>query len=234
MYRDDQEAARQQLDALQREVTALRADNSAMREVVLGGPSAKSAIGRLNVYESPVESLSAGERAALAIHTVSPFPVWLAALLHVVTLGLFSIFHFNAVHDRLPRAQSDDPTATRGAWFSFIPYFHFYWMVFNARRLVDRLNLQFRLRGERDAVSRDYATFAAVLGTIPYVNMTVGLFAWFFGVIAMQRAVNRVAAMGPLGEEPATRVDVSENSTSDNGATIEAEGASERLTSQSR
>jgi hypothetical protein len=201
MYRDDRDATIQRAEALEREASSLRGDNQAMREELLALRRA-GVVGQpqlYNVYACDVAQLPAGERAALSHHSLTPFPVWATALLHLVTFGLFPLIHFGMQHDKLPRAMANDPTSGKAIGFTFIPYFNLYWVFFNSMRLCDRLNLQLRLRGMEADAPRGLMIACSILGVIPYVNIFIGLpFMWTIGVCVLQSAVNRVAALGPL------------------------------------
>lgn len=188
MFRSDRDALAGQVDDLRAENERLRAQNEAMRTDLLARREAAPAPAG-SVYKSGFAHLTPGERAALAVHSLRPFPVWALVLLHVFTLGIFSFVHFNLMHDRLPKAEHDDPSAAKGIGFWFIPYFNLYWMFFNPLRLVDRINLQYRLRGEPDAMPRGIVVAAAVISIIPYFAPL----AWLGAAIRMQRVVNRLA-----------------------------------------
>ena len=75
----------------------------------------------------------------------------------------------------------------------FIPFFNWYWQFRFALGMTDRLNFQFRLRGERPPVSRGLALTSAIVLLIPYV----GLLSWLFlmPIVAgqWQAATNRLA-----------------------------------------
>ena len=66
-------------------------------------------------------------------------------------------------------------------------------MFFSALRLCDRLNLQFRLRGEKPRVPRGLAIATCVTSVIPYVNILIGFpIMWTIMVCRLQSTVNRV------------------------------------------
>jgi hypothetical protein len=199
MFRSDRDALAQQVDDLRREREDLRAQNEAMRSDLLTRRQvAPRAPGRGNVYKQGVAQLTPGERAALTQHSLERFPIWAVLLLHFVTLGVFPLIHFSLLHDRLPRAESDDPSAPRAIGFSFIPYFNLYWIVFNTLRLTDRLNLQFRLRGMPDRVPRGLLLLASVVTLIPYVDIVfAGLFFWPIAIYYLQRSANELAELPP-------------------------------------
>ena len=205
MYRDDQEALQQRADALTREAERLRQENEAMRQAVgraqagVPGPSTAIALPPNAVYQLvDMRALPLEERARLAMHSVRPFPVWLVGLLNVLTLGLFPLIHFGMLHDRLPRASHNDPSAGKAIGFQFIPYFNLYWVFFSALRLCDRLNLQLKLRGRTATAPRGLAVAACVLTVIPYVNVVIGIpILWTVTACMLQSTVNQVARLSP-------------------------------------
>jgi len=203
MYRNDRDALAEQVEQLRRERENLLAENDAMRTDLLARRQDGSPFhGRGNVYKQGIGHLTPGERAALTRHQMTPFPTWALVMLHFVTFGLFPLIHLSALHGKLPQAESDDPTAGKAIGFSFIPYFHLYWWVFNALRLADRINLQFRLRGLPEPVPRGLAVTAGVVGVIPYINIVFGyLFVWPVALIYFQLAANRLAALPQLGAD---------------------------------
>jgi hypothetical protein len=199
MYKDDREALHQLAESATQESDRLRRENEAMRQ----------AVGRMQMSQLPVTmALSPGqiyhgldiralpleERARLAAHTVTKFPVWLVGILNVLTLGIFPLIHFGLIHDRLPRAAHNDPSSGKAIGFTFIPYYNLYWIFFNSLRLSDRLTLQFRLRGLRDSAPRGMLLAACIVGVIPYVNLFIGLpVIWTIAVCLLQSSVNKVA-----------------------------------------
>jgi hypothetical protein len=202
MFRSDRDALAQEVEELRAERERLVAQNDAMREDLLsrrqGVPSPLPGA----VYKREVSQLTPGERAALTRHGVQAFPMWAMLLLHFVTFGIFPLAYFSSLHGRLPKAERDDPTPARGFWFSFIPYFGIYWVIFNTARLVDRINLQFRLRGLPDRVPRTFMMVTAVLTVIPYVYFLIGPILWPFAVFFLQRAVNELAQLPKDGAPP--------------------------------
>ena len=198
MYRDDSEAVRQRLEVLDRESETLRRQNEAMKAQLLAVRQ-RNWSPHLDVYQSYLAHLTDAERAALAHHHVTKFPVWAAGLLNLVTFGLFSMVHFGLKHDELPRAQHDDPTAGKSIGYLFIPFFHLYWIFFSSTRLADRINLQFRLRGLPDEMPRGLMVACSIVTVIPYLGFFVGLpFMWTLGAMFLQRALNKVADLDPI------------------------------------
>lgn len=193
MFRSDRDALAGKVDDLRAENERLRAQNEAMRHDLLerravAGPQ------QGNVYPLGESSLSEGERAALGAHWLRPGRVWVMVLLHLLTFGLSSFFRFNLMHDRLPKAQHDDPSAAKAIGFHLIPYFGIYWVFWNGLRLADRLNLQLRLHGMPATISRSAVIAAGVCSLVPYVNMLLAPLMWLFVAISMQRAVNALVA----------------------------------------
>jgi hypothetical protein len=205
MFRSDRDALAQEVDELRQERARLQTQNDTMRDDLLSRrqqpPPARSPG---SVYKQPTSQISPGERVALLSHSVERFPVWLAVVLHFLTFGIFSLVHFCNLHDRLPKAEQDDPSAGKAIGFSFIPYFNFYWIVFNTLRLADRINLQFRLRGLPDGVPRGLAMAASVLSVVPYINFLGAIFLWPIAIAYFQRAANELAALPHDGAEAAS------------------------------
>ena len=205
MFRTDRDALAQEVEDLRRERAELRAQNDAMRTDLLarrqqGMPARVTS----NVYKHGIAHLTQGERAALLRHEVEAFPTWAALVLHFATFGVFSLVHFSKLHGRLPRAEADDPSAAKAVGLSFIPYWHFYWWVFNPLRLADRINLQFRLRGLPDAVPRGLVIAAGVTSVVPQLLMILGFpIFWPIAIVLLQRAANQLAALPQIGAEAA-------------------------------
>jgi hypothetical protein len=215
-YRDDSDAARARADAATAEAERLKRENDAMRRAMAqpppqayppqGYPMMPYAPGYMMQAEYPAEMLYKGdvralpipERARLAQHQIRPFSVFGAIVLHYITFGLFSWIHFSVMHDKLPKAATNDPSAGKAIGFSFIPYFNLYWVFFNALRLTDRLSLQFKLRGLADRAPKGMATAACIVGIIPYIGWAIGyLITWPILVGMLQSSVNKVAALPP-------------------------------------
>jgi hypothetical protein len=207
MFRSDRDVLAQEVEELRREREGLVAQNEAMRADILATrrkPQPVAAAG--SIYKRDVASLTPGERTALARHSVDAFPTWAVVVLHFLTLGIFPLVHFSALHGRLPAIDHDDPTAGKAIGFSFIPYFSMYWLVFNAARLADRINFQFRLRGLPEPVPRTFTIFTAVAGVIPYVCWFIAWpFIWPVAIIFLQRAANKLAALPRDGTDVAVR-----------------------------
>ena len=192
MFRSDRDALAEKVDSLQSDNTRLLAENEAMRRDLLAYHAASPRLGTHGggVYkDGPIHE---GERAALARHALTPFPVWKVVVPHILTLGVSSWIRFNTMHDRLPKAEHDDPSAAKAITFHVIPYFNMYWVFFNGLRLADRINLQLRLRDEAPRIDRSWVVTAGVASVLPYVNFILAPIAWLVVAIQMQRAINRI------------------------------------------
>ncbi len=208
MFRSDRDALAQEVEELRAERERLQAQNDAMREDLLarrqGLPPPPPLPGA--IYKRGVAHLTPGERAALSKHSVDGFPVWAMLVLHFVTLGVFPLAYFSTLHGRLPKAERDDPTPAKGFWFTLIPYLGIYWVIFNTSRLVDRINLQFRLRGLPDRVPRTFLITTAAVSAIPlayYPYLLLAFpFLWPFAIFFLQRAVNDLAKLPREGVLP--------------------------------
>lgn len=195
MFRDDNLATAAQNEQLQREVTQLRAENAAMRHALTTYRiDVAHAYAQRSIYESDGYGLTDGDRVALSKHGLQHFPVWAAVILHLVTFGLWSLIHFGRMHGRLPRLRPDDPTTGRAIGLFFVPYVNIWWAFFSPMRLIDRLNLQFLLRGSATRLSKVPIIAGAVMSFFMYF-LPIG---WIFAVYKTQKAVNELVAMGPV------------------------------------
>jgi hypothetical protein len=203
-YRDDHEALQQRLDGTSREAERLRRENELMRVAVsrlpVVGPGSTLALPMGAAYRTlDVRMLPLEERARLAGHSVTAFPVWLVGVLNVLTFGLFPLIHFGLLHDRLPRASHDDPSAGKAIGFHFIPAYNLYWIFFSALRICDRLTLQLRLRGLQDRAPGGVLLAACIVLMVPYVGFLIGIpIMWTIAVCMLQSTVNRVARLSPM------------------------------------
>lgn len=194
MFRDDGAALAEQNEQLRREVERLRVENVAMRGALVHHRIGVSRAYMLkSVYELGGAGLTDGERVAFARHELRSFPVWAAMLLHVVTFGLWSLVHFGRMHGQLPKLREDDPTAARAILVFFVPYVGLWWSFFAPMRLVDRINLQYALRGREPPLTKGPVVAAGALNFLFYFIPL----AWLYAIWKTQRAVNELVAMGP-------------------------------------
>lgn len=203
MYRDDQAAAVARADSATRENDQLKRENDAMRAALVHQPQVPPTFMMLQsaaVYPNlETRLLPLPERARLANHSLSSFPVAASVILNFITFGIFGFFHFNLKHGDLPAAAANDPSGGKALGFHFIPYFNmFYWKFFAYRRLCDRLNLQLRLRGLPDHAPKGLMTAIAILNLIPYLGWAVNiLFMYPIAAGRLQATINRAAALPP-------------------------------------
>jgi hypothetical protein len=202
MYRDDRDALQHRLDGTTREAERLRQENEAMRAAVsrihVDNTSTLMLPPHVVYRLTEVRTLPLEERARLAVHSIRPFPVWATAILNFITLGLFGLIHFGLMHDKLPQAASNDPSAGKAIGFQFIPYYNLYWVFFSALRLCDRLTLQFKLRGLQNTAPRGFLLATCIVSVIPYVNLVIGIpIMWTIAVCLLQSTVNKVARLNP-------------------------------------
>lgn len=128
----------------------------------------------VNVYDEAVDLtqvFTAEQREQYMRHSLTTFPTWLAVVLHIVTFGLFSLIYQGLKLSKLPLVKSDDFSAGKGIGFNFIPFFNLYWVFRFVLSITDRLNFQFRLRGQPGPVPRDLALASCIVHVIPYVNV---------------------------------------------------------------
>lgn len=128
----------------------------------------------VNLYDGAVDlaqALNSDQLEHYKGHTLTRFPTWLVVVLHILTFGLFTLIYQGLKLSKLPLVKHDDFTAGKGIGFNFIPFFNLYWVFRYVLAITDRLNFQFRLRGEPPPVSRGLALASCIIHVIPYVNL---------------------------------------------------------------
>ncbi|HEU4965267.1 MAG TPA: hypothetical protein VFV52_15670 [Bacilli bacterium] len=137
-------------------------------------------------------TLSEQQKANYMRHTFTNFPTVLVIVLHFLTGGIFSFIYLGLKHSQVPMIKANDFSAGKAIGFMFIPFFNLYWIFMFHVRLVNRINLQFRLRGQQEALSTGFAITVLILSFIPFVNLiNVILYPVLIGQI--QSACNRLA-----------------------------------------
>ena len=135
--------------------------------------------------------------AATGGHGLTAFSTPLVVFLHFITFGIFSWIHFGLMHDRLPRARHDDPSAAKAICFMLIPFFNvFYWRFFEGMRICDRINEQRHFAGLPPTAPRGLAIAYGVVMIVPYINFLVGfpiLGSIYYGML--QASVNELVAV---------------------------------------
>jgi hypothetical protein len=126
-------------------------------------------------------------------HTLTRFPVWLVVVLHFLTLGLFTLIYQGLKLSKLPLVKESDFRAGKGIGFMFIPFFNLYWVFRYVLSITERLNFQFRLRGERPPISRALALTSAIVWIIPYVELVSLVLLMPIVAGQWQAATNRLA-----------------------------------------
>jgi hypothetical protein len=150
-----------------------------------------------NVYDERADLgaiLTAEQREQYKQHALTKFPTWLVVVLHFPTLGLFTLIYQGLKFSKLPQVKHDDFGAGKGIGFMFIPFFNIYWVFRFVLGMSDRLNFQFRLRGQRPPVSRGLALASAIVLLIPYVGIITWVFLMPIVAGQWQSATNRLAA----------------------------------------
>jgi hypothetical protein len=126
-----------------------------------------------DIYNSTFDlsTLSNEQRSEFRQHQfTSTFPTAVVILLHFVTVGIFTLVYFGLKHSKLPMIKHNDFKAGKAIGFMFIPFFNLYWQFRFWLRLVDRVNLQLRLRGSPPTISKDLMLATIIVGLIPFVN----------------------------------------------------------------
>lgn len=151
----------------------------------------------LDVYAplvDPAQVLTPEQLEQYKRHALTPFPTWLTVLLHFLTLSLFTLVYHGLKLSKLPLVKHNDFTAGKGIGFMFIPLFNIYWVFRFVLAVTDRLNFQFKLRGQAPPISRGLALTSCIVYVIPYV----GLISWaiLMPIVSgqWQSATNRLAA----------------------------------------
>jgi hypothetical protein len=161
-------------------------------------PALPSALDPYNEWIDVAQALPPDQREVLMHHRLRPgMSPWAVIVLSWLTLGLFGAIYLQLKHGELPVAKHDDPSPGKAVGFLFIPFYNLYWAFVVWLRLADRLNLQYRLRGERSPISRGLIIAALVCGLSSglFFFVTLPLAGVMFSISAMQiqRTSNRLA-----------------------------------------
>ena len=135
----------------------------------------------------------AGFDSPLAWPRAGHFNPVLAAACHVMTFGFFTLFHFQLMHDQLPRNRPDDPSSGRAIGMMFVPFYNLYWMFFIQLRLLDRIEEQRRLAGLPNRSLRGLCIAMLVMLLIPYVNVISFFIVLPVYVALLQNSVNELS-----------------------------------------
>jgi hypothetical protein len=143
-----------------------------------------------------MQVLTPEQREAYGRHTLTRFPTWLVVVLHFLTIGIFTLVYQGLKLSRLPVVKHDDFGPGKAIGFMFIPFFNYYWVFRFALGITERLNFQFRLRGQPPPVSRGLALASCIVwvtGSLVYVTWPVA-FLFLMPIVAgqWQSATNRL------------------------------------------
>jgi hypothetical protein len=138
----------------------------------------------VDVYSDSVdlnETLTPELREAYKHNLLTPgMPASAFVILSVITWGVFGTVYLQLKQDKLPAVKPDDPSASKAIGFMFIPLFNLYWYFVVWKRLVDRINFQYRLRGQPPPIDRGQLMAAQVLS----------IAGWFlFGIVGLAGCV---------------------------------------------
>ena len=154
-----------------------------------------------NIYGTnfDLKKISAENKKKYMKHTLTEFPAVASIILHIITLGIFTIIYYGIKHGQLPKITEDDPSAGKAIGFLFIPFFNFYWIFRFWIGLIDRVNLQLKLRNMEE-VPRGLAITIPILkivNIVPVINYMT-FFANHFVIIPitlalLQSSINKLA-----------------------------------------
>ena len=183
-------------------------DGSAWTEHTAPGsepPPAAAAPVSINVYDSAVDLsqvLDPEQRQQYMQHSLTRFPTWLVVVLHILTLGIFTLIYQGLKLSKLPLVRDNDFKAGKGIGFMFIPFFNFYWLFRFVLGVTDRLNFQFRLRGQPPPISRELALASCIIHLIPYINVIGWLVLEPIVAAQWQSATNKIVRYWPADAMP--------------------------------
>lgn len=118
------------------------------------------------------------------------FSPGLAVFLNIITVWIFWFFYYWFRHDDFPIIKSNDFGSWKAIWFMFIPFFNIYWQFVFWLKLVNRINLQYRLMRKEIPISKWFAITTLILSIIPYVNYVWFLIFHSILIYQIQLAIN--------------------------------------------
>jgi hypothetical protein len=187
MYRDDRDALLMRVEALSKtEGTneALKAELLELRRALATQPSG-------NPY-LVFPTLGPGEIEAYKEHVLDRFPVWAVGILHLLSLGLFSLIWFGIQQGKMPKLTNNDPSTGQHIGYQFIPFYNLYWIFFSPMRLCDRISFQYRLRGRQESGPRSIVMASAIASVVPYFGFLSVLFLWPIAACLTQHKINKL------------------------------------------
>jgi hypothetical protein len=152
------------------------------------------------VYDTDfnVKKISAANKKKYMKHRLTNFPPVASIILHIVTLGIFTMIYYGIKHGQLPRIKDDDFGAGKAIGFLFIPFFNFYWIFIFWIRLVDRINLQLRLRNIEEVPRGLIMTIPilTVVSIIPLLGYLTSFANYFvvtpISLALLQSSINKI------------------------------------------
>jgi len=121
------------------------------------------------------------------------YPVWLMALLSVITFGFYAVFWLNHWHGLMPQRRANDPSTGKAIGFLFIPLYNYYWLFESLLRLCTRLDEELADAGLPDRVPKELVRWFCIGCLVPYVNYVVSPILGAIATGMLQSVVNRLA-----------------------------------------
>lgn len=79
-------------------------------------------------------------------------------------------------------------TPGQAVGYMFIPFYNLYWIFACNNGLADAVDYALAASGSTERAPRGLITVACVCQVIPYVNMLIAPFVWFFVMLSMDKA----------------------------------------------
>ncbi|MBW2987365.1 hypothetical protein KY336_02330 [Candidatus Woesearchaeota archaeon] len=118
-----------------------------------------------------IKKLSAKQKSKFKKHSLKYFPAAVSIILHIITMGIFTIIFYGVQHGKFPKAHPKDFGTGKAIGFMFIPFFNYYWLFMFWLRMADRINFQFKLRNKTPRVEKGLVIATCVIQFIPYVGL---------------------------------------------------------------
>lgn len=148
-----------------------------------------------NIYSSDfdISTLDKNDLNEIKKHDFTKtYSVWMAVFLNIITLWIFWFFYYGFKHDRLPKIKENDFWSGQAIWFMFIPFFNIYWHFVFLLKLVNRINLQYRIRNENVPISKWLVIATLILDFIPYVNFISFFILHSIIISKIQSSINKL------------------------------------------
>jgi hypothetical protein len=148
-------------------------------------------------YTDLNQVLTPEQQEELKQNTLTSFSTGLSVFLSLITFSLFSTIYYLLKHDQMPKVKADDPSAGKAIGFLFIPIYGLIWAFTAWPRLIDRINFQYRLRGQAPPIDRGKVITTLILALVGWVFIIGWLAAfvfWIMMIVQTQSAINNLAA----------------------------------------